>query len=162
MGGPREEGEFEWGAWVTESPVINEFLCKAHHVYMACHFWEDTSFSDQGRVSFVHSQPVLWAQIPEEVQPGGLRLFLVTLSPCPSDCRAPSSLTSLRCPLSAGCVYITHPKDSFFFFLRAAPATYGSSQARNVLAAGLHHSHSNARTEQSLQPTPELTVMPDP
>ena len=44
----------------------------------------------------------------------------------------------------------------FFFFLfvclffRAAPAAYGGSQARGqigVIAAGLHHSHSNARIQ---------------
>ena len=40
-----------------------------------------------------------------------------------------------------------------FFFLvfgRASPAAYGGSQARNpvrAVAAGLHHSHSNARSE---------------
>ena len=28
--------------------------------------------------------------------------------------------------------------------------------------AGLHHSHSNARSEPCLQPTPQLTEMPDP
>ena len=35
---------------------------------------------------------------------------------------------------------------SFFFLLRAAPATYGSSQARGqtrAAVAGLHHSHGN-------------------
>ena len=36
---------------------------------------------------------------------------------------------------------------------------YGSSQARGrigAVAAGLRHSHSNARSEPSLQPTPQL------
>ena len=50
----------------------------------------------------------------------------------------------------------------FFFFLifclfRATPKVYGSSQARDqirVVAAGLHHSHSNARSEAHLWPTP--------
>ena len=52
-----------------------------------------------------------------------------------------------------------------FCFLRAAPAVYGSSQARDQIgatAAGLHHSHSNARSELHLQPTPQLMAMPDP
>ena len=43
----------------------------------------------------------------------------------------------------------------------AAPAAYGDSQARGqirAVAAGLHHSHSNARSEQQLQPTPQLTA----
>ena len=50
---------------------------------------------------------------------------------------------------------------SFFFLLlfRAAAAACGSSQARGpirAVAAGLHHSHSNARAEH-LWPTAELT-----
>ena len=52
---------------------------------------------------------------------------------------------------------------SFFFFLsfslslsllRAAPTAYGGSQARGrieAIAAGLHHSHSNARSEPRLR-----------
>ena len=38
---------------------------------------------------------------------------------------------------------------NFFFLFRAAPAAYGSSGARGrigAVAAGLHHSHSNARS----------------
>ena len=59
--------------------------------------------------------------------------------------------------------------DNLFFFvfcpLRAAPMAYGGSQARGLigtLAAGLHLSHSNAGSEPRLQPTPQLTVTPDP
>ena len=59
---------------------------------------------------------------------------------------------------------------SFFFFFvfcpfRATPAAYGGSQARGLIqaiAASLCHSHSNARSEPHLQPTPQLTAMPDP
>ena len=56
---------------------------------------------------------------------------------------------------------------SFFFFLvfRAAPAAYGSSQARGWIrgtAAGLHHSHSNTGSKPHLRPTPQLTATPDP
>ena len=45
----------------------------------------------------------------------------------------------------------------FFFFnlFKAAPTAYGGSQARGWIraeAAGLHHSHSNARSEPRLQP----------
>ena len=50
---------------------------------------------------------------------------------------------------------------SFFFFFRAAPVAYGGSQTRGRIgatAAGLHHSHSNTGSEQSLQPTPQLTT----
>ena len=55
----------------------------------------------------------------------------------------------------------------FFAFLlfRATPMAYGGSQARGQIgatAAGLHHSHSNARSELCLQPTPQLMTMPDP
>ena len=50
-----------------------------------------------------------------------------------------------------------------FALFRAAPAAYGGSQARGQMgatAAGL--CHSNARYELYLQPTPQLTAMPDP
>jgi len=42
---------------------------------------------------------------------------------------------------------------------------YGSSQARSqigVVAAGIHQSHSNLGSESHMQPTPQLTAMPDP
>ena len=42
---------------------------------------------------------------------------------------------------------------------------YGSPQARGQIGAtavSLHHSHSNVGSESCLQPTPELTVKPDP
>ena len=53
----------------------------------------------------------------------------------------------------------------FVFFLRAAPWAYGSSQTRGrigAVAAGLHHSHSKARSELRLRPTPQLMAMLDP
>ena len=57
----------------------------------------------------------------------------------------------------------------FFFCLFAiswiAPTAYGGSQARGpigAVAASLHQSHSNSGSEPSLQPTPQLTAMPDP
>ena len=48
---------------------------------------------------------------------------------------------------------------------RAAPAAYGSSQARGwiwAVAASLHHSHSNTRSEPHLRLTPQLTATWDP
>ena len=42
------------------------------------------------------------------------------------------------------------------FVFRAASTAYGSSQARGrirAIAAGLHHRHSNARSELHLRPT---------
>ena len=53
----------------------------------------------------------------------------------------------------------------FFCLFRAAPVAHGGSQARGPVrdtAAGLHLSHSNARSEPWLRPTPQLTAMPDP
>ena len=53
---------------------------------------------------------------------------------------------------------------SFFFPLWAAPAAYGGSQAGGqirAVAAGLHQSPSNARSELCLRPTPQLSAMPD-
>ena len=47
---------------------------------------------------------------------------------------------------------------------RAALEAYGGSQARGQVgatAAGLRQSHNNARSEPCLQPTPQLTTMPD-
>ena len=44
---------------------------------------------------------------------------------------------------------------------RAALAAYGGSQARGLIravAAGLHHSHSNAGSKPNLPPTPQLTA----
>ena len=49
-------------------------------------------------------------------------------------------------------------REIFFFCLfRAAPKAYGGSQGKGqtgALAASLHHSHSNGRSEPSLRPTP--------
>ena len=46
----------------------------------------------------------------------------------------------------------------FFFLFGAAPAVYGSSQARGRIGAtpaSLHHSHSNAGSKMCLPPTPQ-------
>ena len=58
-------------------------------------------------------------------------------------------------------------KKKFFFFypFGAAPAAYGGSQARGLIravATGLCQSHSNARFEPRLQPTPQFTATQDP
>ena len=53
----------------------------------------------------------------------------------------------------------------FPLIFRAAPAAYGSSQARCLIGAiadGLCLSHSNVGSEPHLQPTPDLTATPDP
>ena len=50
-------------------------------------------------------------------------------------------------------------------FFAAAPAAYGSSQARGQIGAvdaSLYHSHSNIRSEPHQQPTPQLMATPDP
>ena len=52
-----------------------------------------------------------------------------------------------------------------FLSFRATLAAYGSFQARGLIgavAASLHHSHSNTGSELHLQPTPQLTAVPDP
>ena len=52
----------------------------------------------------------------------------------------------------------------FVLLSRAAPEAYGGSQARGrigAVAAGLHHSHSNAGSKPHLQPTPQLTATRD-
>ena len=84
---------------------------------------------------------------------GGVMAFFLRLLSCPVQSVFPASLASFF-------------SDSFFFFFwlfRASPAAYGSSQARGqigVIAASLHHRHSNARSELCLQPTPQLTATP--
>ena len=53
----------------------------------------------------------------------------------------------------------------FFAFSSAAPAAYGGSQARGLMGAvatGLRQSHSNARSEPRLRPTPKLTATLNP
>ena len=53
----------------------------------------------------------------------------------------------------------------FFVLLRAALSAYGGSQARGrirAVDAGVCQSHSNARSEPCLQPTPRLKATPDP
>ena len=52
-----------------------------------------------------------------------------------------------------------------FAFSMATSEAYGGSQARDrigAVATGLRQSHSNAGSEPRLQPTPQLTAMPDP
>ena len=52
-----------------------------------------------------------------------------------------------------------------FFWGGGTPMAYGSSQAWGRIratAAGLHHSHSNARSEPHLWPTPHLMATLDP
>ena len=67
-------------------------------------------------------------------------------------------------PLPCNLLYLTF----YFIFLsfsRAAPATYGGSQARGLISAVatcLCQSHSNSGSKLSLRPTPQLTAMPDP
>ena len=56
-------------------------------------------------------------------------------------------------------------ESTFFFFFRAASATYGSSQTRGQIGAAtasLYHSHSNSGSKPHLQPTPQLTATLDP
>ena len=52
-----------------------------------------------------------------------------------------------------------------FFWAGGIPTVYGGSQAKGRIraaTASLDHSHSNAGPKPSLQPTPQLTAMPDP
>ena len=52
----------------------------------------------------------------------------------------------------------------FILLFRAAPEAYGGSRAggqSRPLAAGLHHGHRNVGSKLLLQPTPQLTAIPD-
>ena len=58
----------------------------------------------------------------------------------------------------------THEPISFASLLNGRVA-YGGPRARDpigAVAAGLHHSHSNAGSEPHLWPTPQLTSVADP
>ena len=62
---------------------------------------------------------------------------------------------------------VVHPGETQELFgvclFRAAPAAYGSSQARRRIgaaAAGLHHSPGSARSEPHLRPRPQLAATP--
>ena len=62
-------------------------------------------------------------------------------------------------------LYESHDFTCLILFFRAAPVTYGSSQARGqirTVAASLHHSHSNVESQPRLQPAPQLTAVLDP
>ena len=68
-------------------------------------------------------------------------------------------------------VFLALWEQNFFFFFclfalsRAAPVAHRGSQARGPIraaAASLCQSHSNAGSKPRLQPTPQLTAMPDP
>ena len=53
----------------------------------------------------------------------------------------------------------------FFLLFSAVPRAYESSQTRGqfgAAAAGLHHSHSNSRSEPTLRPIPQLMATQDP
>ena len=53
----------------------------------------------------------------------------------------------------------------FFCLFSAAPLAYGGSQTKGqirAVAAGLCHNHSNVGSERCLQPTSQLTAIPDP
>ena len=52
---------------------------------------------------------------------------------------------------------------TFIYLFRATPSAYGGSQARGrigAIAAALHHSHTNTRSEPCLRPTPQLMATP--
>ena len=61
--------------------------------------------------------------------------------------------------------YFTLDLFFFFFFFCATPVAHGGSQPRGLIGAvtaSLRHSHSNARSEPRLRPTPQLMARQDP
>ena len=76
-----------------------------------------------------------------------------------------SSIVLSGCMPSSGTVESYRNSLSLFFFRAAPMAAYGRSQVRGQIGAvttGLHHSHSNVRSEPHLRPTPQLTETLDP
>ena len=85
--------------------------------------------------------PHLWVQIGDAVASGRFHLSPGKFYTC-------SHISSLQ---------------KLFSLFRAAPAAYGSSQARGQIgAASLHPSHSNTRSEPHLWPTLQLMATWDP
>ena len=77
-------------------------------------------------------------------------------------------LTSIHSAAHGSWIILTF-KSYYFIYLfclfRAVPMVYGGSQARGLIratVAGLHHSHSNARSEFQLLLMPHLMATPDP
>ena len=118
---------------------------------------------------FVFQTDLLWAASPHASH----------CRVCPKHYYLPWALVSS--PLSgifeSGINFIWNPwalipnhHQRFFFliflpFLGPLPAAYGGSEARGrigAIAAGLGQSHSNMGSESCLQPTPQLTAIPDP
>ena len=62
------------------------------------------------------------------------------------------------------CLRLVLIEFQILLFLWAASSAYGGSQARGpigAVATSLRQSHSNVGSEPRLQPTPQLTAMPD-
>ena len=76
------------------------------------------------------------------------------------------SLEALSSPVFRFIFFIIYLFIYFVFCpFTATPAAYGGSQARGLIgavAAGLHHSHSNTRSELHLRPTPQLREFLNP
>ena len=93
-----------------------------------------------------------------------------------SDCYCVLAIVALLSiwDMHSDSISVRHPEvgllDLFFFFFffllfRATLMAYGGSQAWGwigAIVAGLCHGHRNAESKPHLQPTPQLTAMPDP
>ena len=93
-----------------------------------------------------------------------LWLFLKILGPLPPQ-ESISAIPSIYKSPFPGSSTTHFPIFFIFLFFRAAPSVYGGSQAKGQIgaaAAGLCHSHSNARSQAHLQATPQLTATLDP
>ena len=78
----------------------------------------------------------------------------LTRFPGDSDARGSQTTSWEALPYSILFILLSFFLSFFFFFLGPCPMAYGSSQVRGHIgaaAASLHHSHSNARSEPSLQ-----------
>ena len=127
-------------------------------------YWADAKLSVIGSIRLNGTDPIVAADSKRGQHPPAASASpdLTPVSVFPSEPQA--SLSTCQPPQPG-------PQQSFLFcFLffrpfRAAPAACGGSQARSrirAVAAGLHHSHSNARSEPGLQPAPQLTATLDP
>ena len=64
--------------------------------------------------------------------------------------------------VGGGIIFTLLYKITIFFFFTATPVAYGGCQARGLIRAtafGLRQSHSNARFEPHLRPTPQFMAM---
>ena len=145
-----------WKSWRFVSPYVSSVSCKLY-VYIYGKFW----------VNFC-----IWCEMLIPLHFGGGHTdiqsfphYLLKKLPFLYQIALYLGWKSAASPASPVCSTDLSAHIFSYFLFRAAPAAYGSSEARGQIqaaAAGLHHSHSNSGSELHLGPTLQLMATPDP